>query len=760
MPVIIQNKTFLDAVLNPTNFYRSNSGDLCELELTFSGKIRLTSINNPLSLDPILKIVTSPTINWEDEGFRVNDYVKIIKRDASGTNIGSYVAQITSLSGLDANFDSLGGLWYDITANEILEFIATTDITGAIARRRDTLEIHFNHSLNSIQGSEASLIDGESTVSLFENVSSMTVGQTITGSLVGNQSGQFLISSELTYNGTDTDDFDEYTLNAEFINSGVYSKDWFDLSECLKFYVKGYWSSLPNEPFNRTEFALDDQANTGWFDEANNSSTATSGSVTQQISEIDYYDVGNYTFTFDGNIADVGIGSCYISIDDNYYKNKINPQSELTMIVPTNTLSVGTLNSYINPNSAQYSLNINSITNLSGTLYEVDLTFIPNTQFRQQFDDFSEGDRLFYIWLRIGNVNHIVFKGQLTKKIEVGGPLNMEFEYAFLDHSQNVESITGTVENFKADTEDDIAYFGKFYLQKDEFYDSLQCIVEAKNTVNSESFTLQQTNFDFASAQINSGKYLLDQRQTINTDLLNTSKKIEAVLKNDPSIDLTKSYGASIYYPIILNWRYWLAQSNANSDFFPNQNKNWQNYSQNGDWILQFKLVLIKNGIGYTREVEIVDNNYDNEDNINSSIELKKQSDSSVVSIITGEALFIESTHIKTNGAWDKQKVFGNITIEPKESGPRWQLSTIVPYDNNLNNPLSPVSGSLITITYTDPNTVVFKCKLDPSKINLDNGVKITAKVKEGCQNIVEVSKTTTLDQIKKTTTDDTKQLS
>lgn len=761
MPVIVENKAFFDAVLNSTNFYRSNAGDPCSLEMTFSGKIRLTSINNPLSKDPTLSVVTSPTINWEEEGFRTNDYVLIVQRDSSGNQITNYVAQITSISGQQANFNSLGGLWYDITANEILEFIAVTDITGTTARKRDTLEFHLNHSLNSQAGNEASLIDGEASVVLFENVSSMTSGQTITGSLVGNQSGQFLQTAELTYNGLNADFFDQYTLNVEFINSGVYNQEWFDLSDCLKFYVKGYWSSLTNEPFNRTEFELDDQANTGWYNEANNTSIISSGSIVAPITELDYSQSKNYTFRFDGNLADCGIGSCYISIDDAYYKNKITPQTDLTMIVPTGSLTIGTKSSYINPEGAQYDLIINSITNISGTLYEVDLTFTPNADFIQMFEDLEEDNRLFYIWLRIGNVNHLIFEDQLTKEVPTGGTLNLETEYAFLDHSQNVDTITGSFNDFKADTEDDIAYYGTFLLDNNVVYDSLQCVVQAKNVSTNEDFTLQQTNFDFGSVSINSGKYLLNETQAINTDLLETSAKINAIFKREASIDTSTQYGVSIYYPILLNWKYWLDQNNANTDFYPNQNQNWQQYSDSGFWQLQFKLTLVQNGLGYTREVQIVDNAYDNSADITSSIALKKQSDNSVVTIIPeGEQLFIESTHVKLSGNWSFQKVWGNITIEPKESAPRWQLSTIVPYDNNLNNPLQPISGSLISVIFTAPDTVVFKCKFDPAKINLDNGVKITAKIKEGCESVADVPKTTTYDAEKETTTDDIKTLS
>lgn len=760
MPVIIENKQFTDSLGNVTTFYQSNAGDKCTLDLTFAGKIRLTSISNPLSLDPVLKIVTSPTIAWENEGFRVNDFVLIVKRDSAGNQISNHVGQITSISGINANFDSLGGLWYDITANEMLEFIAVTDITGTTARKRDTLEFQLNHSLNSQQGNVASLIDSETTSCLFQNVATMTSGQTIVGNLVGNQSGQFIEAVSLTYNGLNADFFDQFTLSIDFINSGVYDVDWFELGDCLKFYVKGFWSSLPNEPFNRAEFSLDDNGNTGWFDEANNTSILNTGTIIQPLTEIDYSQSKNYTFQYDSNLPNIGLGSCYISIDDSYYKNVSNSQTQLTMILDTENLITGLRTSPTNPNGAFYQININSITNVSGSIYEVTLTFIPNATFTQFIED-NVDNRLFYIWLRIGNVNHLIFDGQLTKEQAIGGTLDMEQEYAFLDHAQNVDTITGDFGGFSADTEDDIAYYGTFLLDNNVNYDSLQCIIEGKNIITDEDFTLQQTNFNISNVPVNSGKYLINDTQTINNDLLNTSKKIEAIFKRETSIDTATQYGVSIYYPILLNWKYWLTQSNVNTDFYPNQNQNWQPYGSTGDWQLRFKLNLIKNGLAYTNSVRIVDNDYDNNLDVTSSIELQLQSDNSVVTIIPdNELLYIETTHVNLLGNWNQQRVWGMITVEPKESSPRWQISTIVPFDNNSNNPLSPISGNLVSVTYPTLDTVKLKCKFDPSKINTDNGIKITAKIKEGCVNIVDINKMTTYDADKETTTNEIKQLS
>lgn len=100
----------------------------------------------------------------------------------------------------------------------------------------------------------------------------------------------------------------------------------------------------------------------------------------------------------------------------------------------------------------------------------------------------------------------------------------------------------------------------------------------------------------------------------------------------------------------------------------------------------------------------------------------------------------VVAEHILTNPLeqWFIPSVWGMITIEPKEGAPRWQSSTIVPYDNNTLNPLSPISGLFCSLTFPSPNIARMECYFDSTKINLSNGVKFTTKIK-GC--IIEYSK-------------------
>lgn len=770
MPVILENNNYTNIFGYSGSTYKSNAGDRTALELTVSESIRITTVNNPFTFDPLLNILTSPSQSWIEEGFRSGDNVLIGKYDKNGALILQHYAVVSSLSNTELNLNNwLSNLFYNIADGEIMTVVGVTNSSGtAIPRKREDLLLEINHSLNDQQGSSASLIDGELTRVFYSNLSSLSVGGTLNGSVVGNQSGQFLESSTIEYLGLNSDNFQQYKITFIFINSGVYEKDWFALGDCLKLFINGLWSSKVGEVFDRTEFSFDDQANTGWFNEANNISIPTSSKVVSPINELKYNLNNNVvSFTVDlggASIFTLAMGGAYISIDDTYYKNQPYNQNNLTFLQETTAItgsSSFTSNFGAGSNSAsRWSVDIISIV-ASGSNAIVTLDWKPNTGLQNFFDiDRADGDKLFYLWIKVGNVNYLVYDKQLVKQLPVGGALTMNSDFGFLDHSQNVDTIAGNNTGFSADTEDDLAYYGTFNLDiNKQTYNSLNLRIEAYNTTSLQSFTLQQTNFGFGGVtyQASSGKYLLNEVATINNDLPNTS------LKGDAKVVLTgnataSTYEVGVYYPFILNWRYWINLLGVNADFAPTENQNWEQYDNLGDWEIRMVVELDDNNLAFVHSNTLIDNPYDYNNDVTTTIELQKQSDNSVVPFIPdGELLFIESTHVSTTGNWDIQKVWGMITVEPKEGSPRSICSTIVPFDNNAGNPLTPINGLLCQISYISGNTIKLRCRFNPGNMDTTRGVKITAKIKQGLTNIVLFNKITTASADKYTTTNEDK---
>ncbi len=771
MPVNIISTNYSDNFGGSGSTYISNAGDELTLEVTIESVIRVTNINNFFQYDPILQIITSTAVNLLEEGFRGNTAVTLTKYDVGGTVVQTRNVIATSVTAQDINLAGVttGIFPIDVGAGEVLEIVARNNTFTANKKREDLL-INFNHSLNDQQGSNASLIDGETTKVLFEGVGSLAQNNSITGVAVGNQSGQFLEIVDLEYSGVNSDGFDQYVLTFTFINSGVYEADWFALGDCLKIYIDGLWSSKVGEVFDRYSWVLDNQANTGWFNESNNVGIPNGSQLPLPITDLKYNVTStNATIMVDlgtAGLSDLGIGGAYISIDPSYFQNRVENQRNITYILSTtSSLTAGstyTSQGGIGTNTtSNWEVEIVSITQLGATTnYLIELNWLPSSGFINFLTNRADGDRLFYLWLRVGNVNHLLYGSQLTKELPVGGALDMNNDYGYLDHSENIETATGNLFGYTADTEDDLAYYGTFdLLLTEQRYESINLRVEAFNTSTNDSFTLQQTNFSFGGVtyQPSTGQYLLNQTATINPNLPTTS------VKRDAKVFLTgssggKSYEVAVYYPFLLNWRYWLSLTGVNPDFAPDTNQNWEQYDNLTNWQIRTTVELVKDGLAFVNSNTIVDYPYDNDPNLISEIFLRLQSDNSVVNIIPdGEQLYIESTHVLTTGNFDVQKTWGMLTIEPKESAPRSICSTIVPFDNNAQNPLTPITGLLCSLTYPAPNTAVLKCKFDPSKIDTTNGVKITAKIKQGCNNIVSQDKFTTGGDQKLTTTDDDK---
>jgi len=761
MPIQITSVSFdNNAFGTSTSFYQANAGDDVYMYINIRSQIRISSVNNPLTLDPSLNIITSPTISWLDEGFRVGDWVRVTNYTSGGSVIYSFYSKIVYLDDTQCDFTSMP-FFYDISANEIFEIYALDNFGSATpppagfytARRRSDLDVLVNHVKNNLQGNEFSLIDGEATRFIFSGVETMLPGDTLTGTPVGNQSGQFVEAVTFKRLGDDADYFNPDRIVVKYAQSGIYDESVFDFSYCLKMFVKASWASISGEPFSRGVVKYELDANTGWFNEANNTSIVDS-TLVQGCDEVEYCNTTTHSVIVDGGTpGQVAIGSAYISTDDLYYRNRTFNQLDITMAIPSVLATPGTFGSFTNEFGAGYDINVIAVTTI-GTQTTIDFEFIPNANFDTFMSGRQEGDRLFYIWVKCGNVNHLVFADQLTCAPPIGGALDMVRDYGFLDHSQNITEIDQDQTGFIADTEDDIAYYGEFLLDFNQECERFTVRIEAYNTSTDTDFTLQETIFAFGGVQISgSGEYLLNLTQNVVTTLPNTSQKISAIFKRQPLIDTPTQYGVSIYYPFLLNWRYWLAQQNASVDFFPTQDKNWEQYDNLGDWQLRIELELIKDGLAFVHTNVFVDEPYDNDPNIESKIDLIRDIDNTNVSVIPeGELMRIRATHIDLTGTWDPLKTWGMITIEPKESSPRWICSTIVPFDNNTNNPLTSLQNDVILINYPASNIAVMECYFDSSKINLSNGVKITSKIKQACFQVTDEYKLTTEGLIKLTT--------
>ena len=738
MPITLINREYTDIFGNIRNFYKSNAGDKQYLRLEVRESISVqTSPLITLSLDPVNNIVTWVGGSFEDEGFRVGDTIQFTKFNSGGGVITTWTTPATMVNGNQIDVNAIP-TWYDFTAGEIMQIAVT-------GRTRQGLKVSLNHVVNGSQGNALSLIDGEPTQCIFD----LTTPSPYSPSYVNKQSGQFAYNAKFIFGGA-SGIFRTYFLYLEIVNSGIYNEQWFATNQCLKVFVEFSWQSLLGEPFANQTLIVSENADSGWFDEPYNQDIVDA-TLVQGIDEIYFDQVTTTSIQFESASMERAFGFCYVPQDDTYYKNVFPNQSVLTGVL-TSSLPIGVMDGETLPNGGKMSLEVLSIANIGGNIYEAQLRFTPDTLFTQFMEAKTPQDRLFYAWVKVGNMNLLCYDSMLLENVPIGGELRLETS-AFNDHSYNNDVYNANDKYYYCNVEDDIAYFCSFKIENDTDFSQFIASVEVYNNVTDDAFTLQDVTFDLTQIPIQNGIKPIDVTAQINTSLPTTSIKRNAILTRETSLDNSTQYGLRLHFPFLVRWEYWLQQANASGDFFPNQNKDWMNYENVGNWDVRIKVTSIQNGLAFVNDASFTIQDYDHNANIVSNIDLVRESTGQVVnSVIDGELMRVVATHESLAGAWDATKTWGQITIEPFESAPRWISSTIIDYDNNPNNALNPIVGSVATLTFPSPNIAQIECIFDANKINTQNGVKFTSKIKENCEAF-PIQKVTTANDDKITTT-------
>jgi hypothetical protein len=736
MPIVLQNREYTDIFGNVRSFYKANAGDLQNVRFTLRTSISVqSSVMTTLTLDPINNIVTWIGGNFEDEGFRPTDTILFQIYHSNGNIHHTWTTACTSVNGNLLDVNAIPH-WYDASNGEII-------VISVQGRQREGLRLSLNHVNNLSQGAPLSLIDGEATQSIFD----LTQGFPVAVQKVSRQSGQFYYTAAIEYAGQ-TGIYTDYFLVIDVIQSGLYDSQWFDSTSCLKLYAELSWQSLLGEPYANTINVISENADTGWYDEPFNQDVLDAALI-QGASGIAYDIPTSVTIQFDSTSSDIAWGFAYVPSDATYYKNKFPDQSTFTGICPTQ-LAIGTLVGTPLPNGGTMSMNLLTLGQV-GTLWTATLQFLPDAQFTAFMQALPDQERLFYAWVKVGNLNLLFHSGNLQTFPPQGGELNV-LAGSMDDHSENTIDFNGVDKFFYCNTEDDIALSMDFLLPEGVPSSNLYARVEAHNSTTNEAFTLTQVNFDLTQIPMQSGVLPINMVAPVITTLPTTSVKREANLYRKPSLDITGYYGVHLHFPFLVRWEYWLQQPNADGDFYPNQDRYWYKYDTTGDWSVRVKVESIQDGLSYTAEEDFIILDYDHNDAINSSIDLIRESTGQIVnSVIQGEIMRVVGTHVSTAGDWDPLSTWGMITIEPKESAPRWICSTIVDNDGNTSNPLTPLSGTLASITYPAPNVAVIECLFDSNKINTQNGVKFTSKIKQNCDNL-PIQKSTTTGEDKITT--------
>jgi hypothetical protein len=738
MPTLINQTRYFDIYGNQYNQYTSNAGDKISVRIDFSNCCCITSTTTQqVTYSALTGEVKITEGSWIDEGFRVGDIVTFEGFNQANSGTGIYTLTIIAIP-----TDKI------IVVTGLPSANNATPPTGHIwqfwvNKQKEEMELSINWLENqntSQTPSMNSLIDNESQRLILTSMNTLPVtngaGAGVPFVQVGKRSGSFTISNPKIYRFND-DTFGgatryNYSILFDVIDLGILFPTSFQGSECLKFASKLALKTKSGDT-KTSDLYITDNGNTGFFDEAFNSNV-TNVTLFPISTNLSYNTTLSIPFQITVNttsINSIEIGACYSTIDDNYNENQLQSQNKYLKLLKSGLINASNINNTFTSESfgnEYYTIKLQSLvitTSGSTKTFTGSLQFNPryfNNPSFQGFGDFinakGDSDRLFYVWLKVGNTNCLLFGGQLSFQFPVGEIIKPVFD-AIINHDDNTNHSdmlqTGFIDAKDINIEDDLAYVADIALYYDDDNSAVQMELVCITNTNQE-FSLEKMVYDISNQDLNNW---VNMFQNVSNNLPTSSAKKQSYLKMN---DFNEEAGVAVvrlYYPFIIRWEYWIKQLNASAYYVSTNknNKNWINYTDAINGGLYIKWSVIHDGIQDYYPAILVPVTYDWDTNVVSTIELiDAVTLASANSIVKGNKYIIKATHIKLVGNWSSYP-YGQITVEAKESAPRYMISTEIDADISPLNPLTGNTYKRLDVDRPNAQTVIYKCNFDATNI-------------------------------------------
>lgn len=745
MAIKLTNSNFLDIYGNSSKEFKANAGDLILIDHEFEVEIGcVSSLENQLKIDKLENKLSRGQGSFLNDGFRIGQSCTLyIVNNTNGVTemftsmlISNATDSILTITGLpNRNNWSTG-----------------TDYTAVLLSNStyDSLNFAFNFVDNDVPKDSTpsleSLIDQETSKFVVNGLNSMNVGDSLSMTQIGKKSGQFSTSASITRISNISNPYTAFSsarlrfnITVSVTFPAMFDPDSFIGDKCLKYYSKTSFKINSNDNLAPTVIEYKEKATTGLWNEAYNTD-APICTQSDTISQLYYnrYTTGIVTFKVpvSSGITQIQLGAMYLTVDDDYNKNKPLSQESYLPFLRTPLIGTGLGLSYYSSGDSKFQLYINSLSyaDLAGVrTFTLDFEIIKDSVSTVSFYDFmtnrGEFDRQFYLWAKIGNTNRTIFEGQLTEYQRVGEYTSRPYTY-LINHDNNVDYKIKTnfveVENNDFNLEDDIAYIAEFSLLDNDKYKTINAKVIARNTVTDYQFTLDKVSFDLTNVDL---QYFPLQVTSVSNNLPDSSRKKEAFLAELEPYD-SGTIIVRLYYPFLFDWKYWEDVLSTHPYFVANNidNKNWFNY-KTGDWKLYVKLefVTFDNIVDYNYR-ELPFKTYDDWAGT-STIQLYDETETTeYTSLQENKKMLIKATHVfPSNYA---SYPWGMITIEPKENSPRYIMSTEID-KTQVDNPLTGIANTKrCDIQYLNANTIVLRSYVDTNLLN-GNDFCITSKISD-----------------------------
>ena len=625
----------------------------------------------------------------------------------------------------------------------------------------DSIDIEFNLAPNG-STSLNSIIDAELNRFRLYPVVGLTPLTPYPMTQLGNKSGGYYKDVELTLMGTPGAGWRDYKVTYKFFQYGIIKDgfpepNYYDSADCIAPIVKATaFAQLGNPNAIMTDKSENVEANTGGYDENYNGGLSLYGkesiswfdSLGNPIDKLDYS--GTSTFVAVVNapgqnnpLSTYRLGLVWRPTDDTYYKNLPDniAQNLLALIPEVDFIADGVVvpGPFLGETSstgarwdfANIKFELTGVDELTITG-----TIIPNIEANDLFANIVDGGRKSTLWVSIGDylLDNTTNSKRVSLKLEdqdnydaptIGVQIPNVISQELYDHGVNII----TLPEPQTTTEDDVLYISELLLIDGVQYEGIRTRIEAFNTVNEESFVLEENYFSFNNVPQISGQFQPDFLLPRGFNLPPSTDRNWISVKRKASLDVPGFYGIEIQYGYLSDWRYWLQQSNVNNDFFDlllasqfyGKNKNWQRF-YSGDWVIRLSYFTRVAGVDDFNHQEIGIRPYEDDADVTTNVSFLVLSNGTTPNDLVANEL-IEITAVLTWATGAYTNWWAEITYEDFEAGNRWVISDQLPQGNVNSNPLKPIAGQVGLQTIVSPvNVITMKCLIDTSILSANKG--------------------------------------
>lgn len=575
------------------------------------------------------------------------------------------------------------------------------------------------------------------------------------------------------------DDLESKTI-PEYLGGDGSLTDNFD----VRFYPK--WNN-PNTHIKNEMSNTERLGNTGWFDE--NFNELENNFKVDSIAYFDEY--GNPTDALDyfaptkvqaiisgvPNVSadtECGFGFMWIPRYEENYKIKETPFYRNTFVSTgkqDDGYKVGTfyptLEYGAGLNGASMDTKNVRFTNLGGNKIAFEAIFVPNPDFALKFDEISEDDRNYIIWVSVADstlirnfsdrVSLLADMGKMIKTVPPAGAYDY-LQNAFIEHPYSADAVG--VEEYVGFVQDDILCRIPFQIDitRDNFR-KMRFGVEAYNPSTGRRYLLETYDVDLSQYPYDTNgipQYDLDTTRGFKLEQGNNKNWVK--IQRNQDFDNSGRYGYVAYYAFKIRWEDWLAVIGVPNDFFDANelnngfNRDWVHYLRTIGWRINFTVEIDSevNGelLRYKNDFRFRFNDYDENNLISTKHTYIRDSDNTVLNIgvdpeygvplgvvLSNELTRLEIEYeIMDGGTWDINSVYATVTIEVDRGAgfmQMRQLSSVWGSEND--NPLKPLQGATrlhLSIDQTG-KFLTTSCLIDPSFLDEAPKYRITGRV--GC---------------------------